>query len=79
MLRYRVHVVPRTGRFAPLLTVLVDASSRDEALRIAELRCAGCKGVWAEGVRARQPELRLLVPPLDESVSWSECRAAVQA
>jgi hypothetical protein len=80
--RYRVHVVPRTGRFRPLLTVLVEASSRDEALRIAEIRCPGSKGVRAEDVQRPQPrlpELRLVVPPAAESVSWSDCGAAVHA
>jgi hypothetical protein len=82
MLRYRVHVVPRTGRFRPLLTVLVEASSRDEALRIAELRCAGSKAVWAEDVQRPQsplPELRPLVAPAPESVSWTDCGAVARA
>jgi hypothetical protein len=80
--RYRVHVVPRTGRFKPLLTVLVEASSREEALRLAEVRCAGSKGVWAGDVARRQPlgpELRLLAAPAPAPVSWSDCGAAVQA
>jgi hypothetical protein len=82
MNRYRVHVVPRTGRFRPLLTVLVEASSRDEALRIAEIRCTGSKGVWAEELQRQQPavpELRLAVPPAAESVTWSDGGAAVHA
>jgi hypothetical protein len=82
MRRYRVHVVAGTGRFRPLLTVLVEASSRDEALRIAEIRCRGSKGVWAEDVQRPQPplpELRLVVPPAAESVSWGGCGAAVHA
>jgi hypothetical protein len=81
MRRYRVHVVRRNDRFAPLLTVLVEASSPDEALRIAELRCAGSKGVWAGDVSPRrpQPELRLFDAPAPESVSWSDCSAVAQA
>jgi hypothetical protein len=80
MSRYRVHVVARNARFAPLLTVLVEASSREEALRIAELRCAGSKGVWAGDVSPRQPEsqLRLFEAPAPESVSWSDCAAVAQ-
>jgi hypothetical protein len=65
-----------------LLTVLVEASSRDEALRIAEIRHVGSKGVWAEDVLRRQPPLpalRLVVPPEPESVSWSDCGAAAHA
>jgi hypothetical protein len=82
MNRYRVHVVPRTGRFAPLLTVLVEASSPDEALRIAEVRHAGSKGVWAEDVPQRRrpvPELRLVVAPEPESVSWNDCSTAAHS
>jgi hypothetical protein len=64
MYRYRVHIVPRTGRFAPLLTVLVDANSRDEALQIAQLRCASSKVVSAESIDGRSAaaltSLRLL-------------------
>jgi hypothetical protein len=62
MNRYRVHIVPRTGRFAPLLTVLVDADSRDEAFQIAQVRCATSKVVSAEDVRrvAAAPRLRLV-------------------
>jgi hypothetical protein len=63
MQRYRVHIVPRTGRFAPLLTVLVDAESREEAFQIAQVRCATSKVVSAEGIGTkpeRQAQLRVL-------------------
>jgi hypothetical protein len=82
MHRYRVHIVRRTGRFAPLLTVLVDAGSRDEALRVAEIHCTGTKGVWAEDVGPREPvvpELRLLVAPDSEGAAWSDCGVAAHA
>jgi hypothetical protein len=72
MQRYRVHIVPRTGRFAPLLTVLVEAESRDEAFQIAQVRCATSKVVSAEGVGSRQeaqPRLRVLADSIPENVS----------
>jgi hypothetical protein len=53
MHRYRVHIVPRTGRFAPLLTILVEAESRDQAFQIAQARCASSKVVSAEDVGSR--------------------------
>jgi hypothetical protein len=77
--------VQRNRRFAPLLTVLVEASSREEALRVAELRCAGSKGVWAGDVPARRPEpepkpeLRVFDAPAPESVTWSDCSAVAPA
>jgi hypothetical protein len=85
MHRYRVHIVRRTGRFAPLLTVLVDAGSREEALRIAEIHCVGTKGVWAEDVAERRPAvpavpaLSLLVVPDSESARWSDCGVVAHA
>jgi hypothetical protein len=72
MQRYRVHIVPRTGRFAPLLTVLVEAESRDEAFQIAQVRCATSKVVSAEGVgtrQAAQPQLRLMADSVADTVS----------
>jgi hypothetical protein len=75
MYRYRVHIVPRTGRFAPLLTVLVDANSRDEALQIAQLRCASSKVVSAENVDGRAPKAltspRLLPESMPDSLVMS--------
>ena len=69
MQRYRVHIVPRTGRFAPLLTVLVEAESRDEAFQIAQLRCTTSKVVSAEGSEAEpesQPRLRVLADSVSD-------------
>jgi hypothetical protein len=62
MNRYRVQIVPRTGRYAPVLTVLVEADSPDEALRAAEARCERSKVISAEDVVAHRgrAELRLL-------------------
>jgi hypothetical protein len=54
MSRYRVHIVPRSGRFAPLLTVLVEAGSADEAFQIAQVRCADSKVVSAEDAAGRR-------------------------
>jgi hypothetical protein len=54
MSRYRVHIVPRSGRYAPLLTVLVEAGSADEAFQIAQVRCAGSKVVSAEDAAGRR-------------------------
>ena len=69
MQRYRVHIVPRTGRFAPLLTVLVEAESRDEAFQIAQIRCAASKvsprRAWEPG-RSLSP-----APPVADSVPES--------
>jgi hypothetical protein len=61
MNRYRVQIVPRTGRYAPVLTVLVEADSPDEGFRAAESRCARSKVISAEDVDDRQgrAELRL--------------------
>jgi hypothetical protein len=67
------------GRFKPLLTVLVEASSRDEALRLAELSYAGSKGISAEDIRPLQtsaPVLRLVAPPEPEGVAWGHCGVA---
>jgi hypothetical protein len=72
MQRYRVHIVPRTGRFAPLLTVLVEAESRDEAFQIAQVRCATSKVVSAEGVGSRpatEHALRVLPESLADAIS----------
>ena len=86
MQRYRVHIVPRTGRFALLLTVLVEAESREEAFQIAQVRCASSKVVSAEGVEVRpqlqsqsQPRLRLMVEPAPADVQWSSCGVAAPA
>ncbi len=82
MQRYRVHIVPRTGRFAPLLTVLVEAESRDEAFQIAQVRCATSKVISAEGVGTRQepqPRLRPLTDSVPEGVSSSHFGVASHA
>jgi hypothetical protein len=82
MQRYRVHIVPRTGRFAPLLTVLVEAESRDEAFQIAQVRCATSKVVSAEGVATKlgpQAGLRVLPDSLPDSVSSTHFGVASHA
>jgi hypothetical protein len=58
MSRYRVHIVSRTGRFRPLLTVLVEAGTRDEAIQIAQVRCASSKVIAAEDVDRRSGRAR---------------------
>jgi hypothetical protein len=80
MNRYRVHIVPRTGRFAPLLTVLVDAESRDQAFQIAQVRCATSKVVSAEelGPRQERPRLRLVAEP-QAAEAWTACGVASHA
>jgi hypothetical protein len=65
MNRYRVQIVPRTGRYAPVLTVLVEADSPDEASRTAESRCARSKVISAEDVDDRQ--VRAELRPLAEA------------
>ena len=82
MQRYRVHIVPRTGRFAPLLTVLVEAESRDEAFQIAQVRCATSKVVSAEGVGSQpepQARLRVLADSVPDGVSPSHFGVASHA
>jgi hypothetical protein len=62
MNRYRVLIVPRTGRYAPVLTVLVDADSPDEAFETAQAQRASSKVISAENVKDPQERsgLRLL-------------------
>ena len=63
MHRYRVYIVPKTGRFAPLLTVLVNADSREEALLTAQGKCARTKAIAAEDVHGGPvPRPRLWSP-----------------
>jgi hypothetical protein len=50
MHRYRVHVVPGTGGYAPLLTVLVKAASAVEAIQAARALYARDTVVSAESV-----------------------------
>jgi hypothetical protein len=58
---FRVQIVPRTGRYAPVRTVLVGADSLDEAYMTARARCATSKVISAEDVDDRRKTgLRLL-------------------
>jgi hypothetical protein len=73
MHRYRVHIVPRTGRFAPLLTVLVEADSPDQAIQIAQIRCSSSKAISAESVgggMVGRPQLGLVAEPAPADVDW---------
>jgi hypothetical protein len=61
MNRYRVHIVPRSGRFAPVLTVLVEADSPDEASEAVRARSATMKVIAAEAVGDRTGRGKLRV------------------
>jgi hypothetical protein len=63
MNRYRDHIVPRTVLYAPVLTVLVEADSPDEASRTVAARCAGSKVISAEDVDDRRSRAGLRMGP----------------
>jgi hypothetical protein len=63
MNRYRVHIVPRAGRYPPVPTVLVEADSPDEASRTAAASCAGSKIISAEDVDERRSGAGLRMGP----------------
>jgi hypothetical protein len=74
MNRYRVHFVSKPGRFAPLLTVLVEADSAVQALEIAQVRCAGKKVVSAEDVTNRNSAPLRLTKAADSPAPASAVR-----